>query len=169
MSAELNEYVHGPASEPGDVATGLVAQEAAGVPPVLVLGVIDHESGGVWTAAHHNSNGTTDAGLMQVALENLLRNSWKYTSKNLAARIEFGFRRIGSQVTYFVKDNGAGFNPEFADRLFKPFQRLHTQGEFAGTGVGLATVQRIISRHGGRIWAEGAVDQGATFYFVLDA
>ena len=110
-----------------------------------------------------------DAGLMRVALENLLRNSWKYTSKNLAARIEFGFRRIGSQVTYFVKDNGAGFNPEFADRLFKPFQRLHTQGEFAGTGVGLATVQRIISRHGGRIWAEGAVDQGATFYFVLDA
>ncbi|MGH9615313.1 MAG: sensor histidine kinase, partial [Acidobacteriaceae bacterium] len=109
-----------------------------------------------------------DAGLMRVALENLLRNAWKYTAKQLAARIEFGFRRRGLQVTYFVRDNGAGFNPEFADRLFKPFQRLHSQVEFPGTGVGLATVHRIISRHGGKIWAESAVNQGATFYFSLD-
>lgn len=110
-----------------------------------------------------------DAGLMRVVLENLIRNSWKYTSQRLSARIEFGFRRLGPQVTFFVRDNGAGFNNDFADRLFKPFQRLHTQGEFAGTGIGLATVQRIIARHGGRAWAEGAVDQGATFYFSLDA
>ncbi|MHB1938289.1 MAG: ATP-binding protein [Acidobacteriaceae bacterium] len=110
-----------------------------------------------------------DGGLMRVALENLLRNAWKYTAKRLAARIEFGFHRVGSQTTYFVRDNGAGFNPAFADRLFKPFQRLHSQGEFPGTGVGLATVQRIIARHRGRVWAESAVGQGATFYFVLDA
>ncbi|MGC1782635.1 MAG: ATP-binding protein [Acidobacteriaceae bacterium] len=110
-----------------------------------------------------------DAGLMRVVLENLIRNSWKYTSQRLSARIEFGFRRLDSQVTFFVRDNGAGFNNDLADRLFKPFQRLHTQGEFAGTGIGLATVQRIIARHGGRVWAEGAVDQGATFYFSLDA
>ena len=110
-----------------------------------------------------------DAGLIRVALENLMRNAWKYTSKLLSARIEFGYKRAGSQIFCYVRDNGAGFNPEFADRLFKPFQRLHTQGEFAGTGVGLATVQRIIARHGGRVWAEGAVDQGATFYFALDS
>lgn len=110
-----------------------------------------------------------DAGLMHVALENLLRNAWKYTSNLASARIEFGYKRVGSEIFCFVRDNGAGFNPDFVDRLFKPFQRLHTQGEFEGTGVGLATVQRIISRHGGRVWAEGAVGQGATFYFALDA
>lgn len=109
-----------------------------------------------------------DPGLMRVVLENLIRNAWKYSSKRLSARIEFGFRRLGAQLVYFVRDNGAGFNSDFADRLFKPFQRLHTQGEFAGTGIGLATVQRIIARHGGRVWAEGAVDQGATFYFTLE-
>ncbi len=110
-----------------------------------------------------------DAGLMRVVLENLLRNAWKYTSRRLSARIEFGFRRVGAEIVCFVRDNGAGFNPDFADRLFKPFQRLHTQGEFVGTGIGLATVQRSIARHGGRVWAEGAIEQGATFYFALDA
>ncbi len=110
-----------------------------------------------------------DAGLMRVALENMIRNAWKYTSQHLSARIEFGFKRVGAETIYFVRDNGAGFNPEFSDRLFKPFQRLHTQGEFAGTGIGLATVQRIIARHGGRVWAEGATEQGAAFYFSLDS
>ncbi len=109
-----------------------------------------------------------DAGLMQVALENLICNAWKYTEKTTDALIEFGCKRAGQEIVCFVRDNGAGFNPEFADRLFKPFQRLHTQGEFFGTGIGLATVQRIISRHGGRLWAEGAVGEGATFYFALD-
>lgn len=109
-----------------------------------------------------------DAGLMRVALENLIRNAWKYTEKTANASIDFGCKRAGRELVCFVRDNGAGFNPEFADRLFKPFQRLHSQGEFVGTGIGLATVQRIISRHGGRVWAEGAVGEGATFYFTLD-
>ncbi|MGI8772929.1 MAG: ATP-binding protein [Acidobacteriaceae bacterium] len=110
-----------------------------------------------------------DAGLMRVTLENLLRNAWKYTSRRLSARIEFGFKRDGAEIVCFVRDDGAGFNPEFTDRLFKPFQRLHTQGEFMGTGIGLATVKRSVARHGGRVWAEGALEQGATFYFALDA
>ncbi len=110
-----------------------------------------------------------DAGLMRVALENLMGNAWKYSSQRSHACIEFGFQRSGVQIVCFVRDNGAGFNPDFADHLFKPFQRLHTQGEFAGTGIGLATVQRILTRHGGRVWAEGAPGKGATFYFSLDA
>jgi light-regulated signal transduction histidine kinase (bacteriophytochrome) len=110
-----------------------------------------------------------DAGLMRVALENLLRNAWEYTANRTPARIECGFNLADSRFTFFVRDNGAGFNPDYADRLFRPFQRLHTEEEFSGTGIGLATVQRIISRHGGKVWAEGAVGQGATFYFSLDA
>ena len=109
-----------------------------------------------------------DAGLMRVALENLIRNAWKYTEETAAASIEFGYERTAHEIVCFVRDNGAGFNPEFADRLFKPFQRLHSQGEFVGTGIGLATVQRIIFRHGGRVWAEGKVGEGATFHFALD-
>lgn len=112
---------------------------------------------------------SADAGLMRIALENLLRNAWKYTSNRTDAWMEFGFRREGSKLVCFVRDNGAGFNPDFAHRLFEPFQRLHSQAEFSGTGIGLATVKRIVSRHGGRVWAEGALGQGATFYFEMDA
>jgi signal transduction histidine kinase len=108
-----------------------------------------------------------DEGLMQVALANLLGNAWKYTSRVDVAKIEFGFSEDPSGAVYFVRDNGAGFNPRLADRLFRPFQRLHSQGEFPGTGVGLATAQRIIARHGGKIWAESNVDRGAVFYFTL--
>jgi signal transduction histidine kinase len=108
-----------------------------------------------------------DENLMRVALENLLGNAWKYTSKVERALIEFGFSRSRGDSVYFVRDNGAGFDPHLADRLFQPFQRLHTQNEFPGTGIGLATVQRIITRHGGRVWAEGKVDRGATVYFTL--
>jgi len=108
-----------------------------------------------------------DMGLMRVMLANLLGNAWKYSSKVAAPKIEFGTRQEGEETVFYVRDNGAGFDPAMKDRLFKPFERLHTQNDFAGTGVGLATVQRIIARHGGRIWAESAVDHGATFYFTL--
>lgn len=109
-----------------------------------------------------------DEGLIQVTLANLLQNAWKYTSKANAAKIEFGFADQPQNGTvFFVRDNGAGFNPNYADRLFRPFQRLHSQSEFPGTGIGLATAQRIIARHGGKIWAESVVDHGAVFYFTL--
>lgn len=108
-----------------------------------------------------------DQGLITVVLENLLRNAWKYSSRKEVSRIEFGCREQAEETVFFVRDNGAGFDPAFADRLFLPFQRLHTQSDFPGTGVGLATVQRIIARHGGRVWATGAVDEGAEFCFTL--
>lgn len=108
-----------------------------------------------------------DSRLLHVVLDNLLGNAWKYTSKHNRARIEFGRQGTNGSVTYFVKDDGAGFNPEYSQRLFGAFQRLHGAAEFPGTGIGLATVQRIILRHGGRVWAEGAVEHGATFYFTL--
>jgi signal transduction histidine kinase len=108
-----------------------------------------------------------DEGLMEVVLENLMGNAWKYTSKAEGAEIQFGYTEEPAGTVYFVRDNGAGFNPRYADRLFRPFQRLHSQSEFTGTGVGLATAYRIITRHGGKIWASGNVDKGATFYFTV--
>jgi signal transduction histidine kinase len=108
-----------------------------------------------------------DDGLIAVALENLLNNAWKYSSRVDAAEIEFGYREEPGGTVYFVCDNGAGFNPRYADRLFRPFQRLHAQSDFPGTGIGLATASRIIARHGGKIWAEGQVGQGAVFSFTL--
>jgi signal transduction histidine kinase len=108
-----------------------------------------------------------DAKLMRVVFENLLGNAWKFTSKHERAVIAFGKAFGAEPVAYFVKDDGAGYDMAYADKLFGPFQRLHSLGQFEGTGVGLATVQRIIHRHGGRVWAEAAPEQGATFYFTL--
>jgi signal transduction histidine kinase len=107
-----------------------------------------------------------DRHLLRQLLENLLENAWKYTSKTASACIRFGRAVVSGQEAYFVKDNGAGFDMEYREKLFQAFERLHGS-EFMGVGIGLATAQRIIQRHGGRIWAEGAVGQGATFYFTL--
>jgi light-regulated signal transduction histidine kinase (bacteriophytochrome) len=108
-----------------------------------------------------------DTFLLRALLENLLGNAWKFTNGRPSARIEFGAQERNGATVYCVQDNGAGFNMAYVEKLFKPFQRLHTANQFAGTGIGLATVQRIVNRHGGRIWAEGVVGQGAAFFFTL--
>lgn len=108
-----------------------------------------------------------DALLLRIALENLLDNAWKFTRDQPQARIEFGVTQQDDQLAYFVRDNGVGFDQSRADKLFGVFQRLHNKSEFPGVGIGLATVRRIVHRHGGRVWAEGAPGQGATFYFTL--
>jgi two-component system sensor histidine kinase/response regulator len=108
-----------------------------------------------------------DGQLLRIAIQNLLDNAWKFTGREPAARIEFGTSTAGGEQAYFVRDNGAGFNMSYVDRLFGPFQRLHPVTDFPGSGIGLATVQRIIHRHGGRIWAEGLEGQGSTFHFTL--
>jgi light-regulated signal transduction histidine kinase (bacteriophytochrome) len=108
-----------------------------------------------------------DARLLRVLLENLLRNAWKFTEKHSTAKIEFGVNQDNGKAVYFVRDDGAGFDMAYAGKLFGAFQRLHAMTEFKGTGIGLATVQRIVHRHGGRVWADGKVERGATFYFTL--
>jgi light-regulated signal transduction histidine kinase (bacteriophytochrome) len=108
-----------------------------------------------------------DPRLLRVVMENLLGNAWKYTSRTAEARIEFGVEEQEGKTVYFVRDNGAGFDMGYANKLFLPFQRLHKTSEFSGIGIGLATVERIINRHDGRIWAQAAVGEGATFYFTL--
>jgi signal transduction histidine kinase len=108
-----------------------------------------------------------DPHLARAVFDNLLGNAWKFTSKVAVPRLEFGVIEENGRRTFFLRDNGAGFDMAYKDKLFRPFQRLHTIAEFPGTGVGLASVQRILERHGGRIWAEGAVGGGATFYFTL--
>ncbi len=108
-----------------------------------------------------------DGGLMCVLLENLLGNAWKFTARAASPRIEFGVNERGGVREYFVRDNGAGFDMDYADKLFSPFQRLHTEAEFPGTGIGLATVQRIVSCHGGRVTAAGEVGRGATIAFTI--
>ena len=109
-----------------------------------------------------------DQRLMRVLLENLLGNAWKFTVQRDRARIELGLEEKGDAPVYFVRDNGAGFDMTYAHKLFNPFQRLHRATDFEGTGIGLATVERIVRRHGGRVWAEAEVDRGAKFSFTLD-
>jgi light-regulated signal transduction histidine kinase (bacteriophytochrome) len=109
-----------------------------------------------------------DPELLRAVMQNLLENAWKFTHKHPAARIEFGITNGATGPVYYLRDDGAGFDMEQRDRLFSPFQRLHGAKEFEGTGIGLATVDRIIRRHGGRIWAESEVERGATFFFTLN-
>lgn len=108
-----------------------------------------------------------DKRLLEMVLRNLLHNAWKFSSNETRARIEFGVDHREGDPIYFVTDNGAGFDMAYSNKLFGIFQRLHGREEFEGTGVGLATVARLIGRHGGRIWAEGAEGEGATFFFTL--
>jgi light-regulated signal transduction histidine kinase (bacteriophytochrome) len=110
-----------------------------------------------------------DYKLLQVVMENLLGNAWKYTGSRKKAVIEFGVMEVDGESAYFVRDNGVGFDMTNAEKLFIPFERLHGTAEFEGHGIGLATVHRIIQRHGGRIWAEGKEGTGATFWFTLPA
>jgi light-regulated signal transduction histidine kinase (bacteriophytochrome) len=113
---------------------------------------------------------TADRTLIRTVVQNLVENAWKFTAKREGATIEFGTADVADAgVCCYVRDNGAGFDPAFIGMLFQPFKRLHSVTEFPGTGIGLASVQRIVERHGGRVWAEGAVDRGATFYFTLNA
>jgi signal transduction histidine kinase len=136
---------------------GSLASELAGRDPERVVEFVIAPGIRVWC----------DPALMRAAMMNLLENSWKFTRKHVTARIEFGVMEQPEGRVYFLRDDGAGFDMADAGRLFSPFQRLHKPSEFEGTGIGLATVERIIRRHGGRIWAEGEVEKGATFYFTL--
>lgn len=108
-----------------------------------------------------------DPRLLRIALENLLGNAWKYTARTSQAQVNVGTQASEHGPVYFVRDNGIGFDMKYADKLFVPFQRLHPETEFPGSGIGLVTIQRIIARHGGRIWADAKPDEGATFYFTL--
>jgi light-regulated signal transduction histidine kinase (bacteriophytochrome) len=108
-----------------------------------------------------------DPRLLRIALENMLSNAWKYTARCSSARVSIGTQAGEQGPVYFVRDNGVGFDMKYADKLFVPFQRLHPETEFPGSGIGLVTVQRIVARHGGRIWADAKPDEGATFYFTL--
>jgi len=108
-----------------------------------------------------------DTKLLKIAIDNLMDNAWKFTGKHSQARIEFGISLQDGESVYFISDDGVGFDMTYADKLFGAFQRLHSITEFEGTGIGLATVNRIIQRHGGNIWAEGEIGQGAKFCFTL--
>jgi light-regulated signal transduction histidine kinase (bacteriophytochrome) len=110
-----------------------------------------------------------DASLLHQVFVNLLSNAFKFTSRKAQPRVHVGVSQQGAETVFFVRDNGSGFDMAQAGRLFGAFQRLHTSSEFAGTGVGLSIVQQIVQRHGGRIWAEGKVDEGASFFFTLSS
>jgi len=114
-----------------------------------------------------NIMGNGDPGLIGVVMANLMNNAWKYSQKSEQINIMFGAEDKNGETVYYVKDNGVGFKMQYADKIFTAFQRLHSSKDYEGTGIGLATVQRIIHRHGGQVWAKSEPDKGATFYFTL--
>ena len=132
----------------------------------VAAGLADPENP-VEFVAEKNIVAQADPRLLKMALENLLGNAWKYSAKVARPQIAFGMREIDGKPAYFIRDNGAGFDMAYADKLFGAFQRLHAEVDFPGTGIGLATVRRIVQRHGGQVWAESAPGAGATFYFTL--
>ena len=127
----------------------------------------EHEARVVKVVIAPDMAADADPRLLRVILCNLLDNAWKFTAKHEAAHVEVGVTDADGERAFFVRDDGAGFDPEHAEHLFGAFQRLHTAGEFEGDGIGLAMVQRLVNRHGGRAWAEGQVEKGATFFFTL--
>ncbi len=137
---------------------GRVAAELATRPPVREVRV----------RVEGDLTAEADPHLLTIVLENLMGNAWKFTAKRENACIDVGKLKDGAGAAFYVRDNGAGFDMAYGDKLFGAFQRLHSDADFEGTGIGLATVQRIVNRHSGRIWAEGAVGKGATFYFTLE-
>jgi PAS domain S-box-containing protein len=158
LSRVSRAEVHAEAVDLGAEAASIAEELQRHEPDRRTRFAIQHE---VWALA--------DRQLVRTVLQNLLDNAWKFTAGRDDALIEFGTTPAGnSGLCYYVRDNGAGFDSAYADKLFNPFQRLHTKRDFPGTGVGLASVRQIVERHGGRTWAEGAVDRGATFYFTLD-
>jgi light-regulated signal transduction histidine kinase (bacteriophytochrome) len=135
---------------------------------VVLLGLQSEQEGrSVKVVVAELPNTRGDSALLTQVWQNLIANALKFTGKRENARIDIGSQRANGEVIYFVKDNGAGFNMAYADNLFGVFHRLHREEDFEGTGVGLATVKRIIQRHGGRIWADAEEDKGATFYFTV--
>jgi light-regulated signal transduction histidine kinase (bacteriophytochrome) len=141
----------------GEIASGILKGLKANTPERQALFEI---------APEMNSNG--DLELIYILLNNLIGNAWKYTGRNDSTRIKVGREEQEGKQVFFVRDNGVGFDMEQVGKLFDTFQRLHNRDDFDGNGIGLATAQRIVQRHGGKIWAEGVVDKGATFYFTLD-
>ena len=109
-----------------------------------------------------------DTSLLDIAINSLISNAWKYSAKKDQPKIRFASTRVNNEVAYYIKDNGVGFDARYVNKLFTPFQRLHHMNDYPGNGIGLATVKRIMQRHGGRVWANGKVDKGATFYFTLE-
>jgi light-regulated signal transduction histidine kinase (bacteriophytochrome) len=139
-----------------EMATAIAAELKSARPECRVAFII---SPGITASA--------DRRLIRIALENLFGNGMKFAAGRPDARIEFGVEENGGEKAFFVRDNGVGFDMAYSDRLFIPFQRLHSQAEYPGSGIGLATVRRIIQRHGGDIWAQGEEEKGATFFFTL--
>jgi PAS domain S-box-containing protein len=184
LDVEARDYLHriiAASQRMGDLIDGLlvlsrIARGTLQKEPVylstLARSIVEEHSRAdpgrkVEIVVHDGLKAIGDPRLERVLLNNLLGNAWKFTAKASAPKIEFGSTRADGVEVFFVRDNGAGFDMAYADKLFGAFQRLHNADEFPGTGIGLATAQRIVNRHGGRIWAEGKVGEGATFYFTL--